>query len=38
MNSRGFGIRFLPSKDWGEFMVNADSLLGVVMKEAGLVQ
>jgi tripartite-type tricarboxylate transporter receptor subunit TctC len=38
MNSRGFGIRFLPSKDWGEFMVNADTLLGVVMKEAGLVQ
>jgi tripartite-type tricarboxylate transporter receptor subunit TctC len=38
MNSRGFGIRFLPSKEWGEFMANADAQLGVVMKEAGLVQ
>ena len=36
MNSRGLGIRFLPSKEWGEFTVNANTQFGVVMKEAGL--
>jgi tripartite-type tricarboxylate transporter receptor subunit TctC len=38
MNSRGFGIYFVPSKEWGDFMAKADSQFGVVMKEAGLIQ
>jgi len=38
MQGRGLGIRFLPSKEWGEFSIQASEQLGVVMKEAGLVK
>ncbi len=38
MNSRGYGIFYLPSKDFEEFIINADDSNGEVMKAAGLVK
>jgi len=38
MNSRGLDISFLPSREWGEFAVQAYEQLGVIMKESGLAQ
>lgn len=38
MASRGLGVKYLPAKEWGEFMVEADTQLGAVMKEAGIAK
>ena len=38
MNGRGYGIQFLPSKEFGALMAKADEDNGVVMKAAGLVK
>jgi hypothetical protein len=31
-------VKYLPAKEWGEFMVEADTQLGAVMKEAGIAK
>jgi tripartite-type tricarboxylate transporter receptor subunit TctC len=38
MNSRGFGIKYIPAKEWGKFMQDADTQFGTIMKEAGLIK
>jgi hypothetical protein len=38
MEGRGFGIHFLPAQEWGEFMIESEKQLGVVMREAGITQ
>jgi tripartite-type tricarboxylate transporter receptor subunit TctC len=38
MKSRGLGVRYMAAKEWGAFMVEADSQFGAIMKDAGLVK
>jgi tripartite-type tricarboxylate transporter receptor subunit TctC len=38
MNTRGLGIKYMPAKEWGEFMVESDRQFGAVMREAGLAK
>jgi tripartite-type tricarboxylate transporter receptor subunit TctC len=38
MASRELGVKYMPAKEWGEFMVEADNQFGAVMKEAGLIK
>jgi len=38
MNSRGYGIFFLPAKECEEFIIKADDANGTVMKAAGLIK
>ncbi|MDR2727284.1 MAG: tripartite tricarboxylate transporter substrate binding protein [Deltaproteobacteria bacterium] len=38
MNGRGYGIQFMPAKEFTAFMAKADDANGVIMKAAGLVK
>jgi len=38
MESRGFGIHFVPAQGWGALMIESEKQFGVVMREAGLIQ
>lgn len=38
MNKRGFGVAWMPAKEFGAFMEKSDAELGATMKTAGLVK
>ncbi|GHS87500.1 hypothetical protein AGMMS49957_07450 [Synergistales bacterium] len=38
MASKNYGVKYMPSKEWGEFMIAADEQFGSVMKAAGLAK